>query len=295
MLSICIPVYNYSIIELVNSLTSQAIKIDKAIEILIIDDASNNSFREINRKISNERQITYIELNENIGRSKVRNLLADTSKYENLLFLDSNANAENKNFLKRYIENIDNTSVIIGGIKHADKKPAKEFLLRWTYGRKRESLHALERQKNPYNNFIAKNFLIPKKIFNKIRFDENIIGYGHEDTLFGLELKKLNIEIKHIENPLTHSHLEKNDIFLSKTEEGIINLKRLYEQKKNEPDFVNSIKLLRFHLCLGKMSKKIILSCFKLLKPILSLVLKSNRPNMIVFDFYKIGFLLSIE
>lgn len=295
MLSICIPVYNYSIVELVNSLSMQAIKIDKPIEILAIDDASNNFFKDINVKLKNEKHVTYIELNENIGRSKVRNLLADTAKYENLLFLDSNTTLESGDFIKNYIEEIDGSKVVIGGIKHIDKKPSKEFVLRWTYGRKRETKSALSRQMNPYNNFIAKNFLIPRKIFNKIRFDENLTGYGHEDTLFGLELKKLNIEIKHIENPLTHSCLEKNDIFLIKTEEGIINLLNLYEQMKNDPEFVNSIKLLRFYLGLGSISRKIILTCFKLSKPFLSLLLKSNWPSMLVFDFYKIGFLLSIK
>ena len=57
--------------------------------------------------------------------------------------------------------------------------------------------------------------------FKKISFNERLSGYGHEDTLFGYELNKNNIQIHHIDNPVLNGHLDTNEAFLLKTEEGL--------------------------------------------------------------------------
>ena len=48
------------------------------------------------------------------------------------------------------------------------------------------------------------NLLAPKDIFQKIAFNEKLNGYGHEDTLFGVELKKEGVTMAHIDNPIIH-------------------------------------------------------------------------------------------
>ena len=63
---------------------------------------------------------------------------------------------------------------------------------------------------------MTNNILIPKKIFEQVQFDESSRKYGHEDTLFGIELKQLNIPIQHIDNPIYHDGLESTEIFLQK-------------------------------------------------------------------------------
>lgn len=295
MLSICIPVYNYSVVELVNSLVFQVAKINKQFEIIVIDDASELDYKKSNSQISTLKDVKYIQLPKNIGRSKIRNMLAEIATHNFLLFLDSNTKIENDFFLENYIKFINDETVVIGGIQCCDKPFDKSFLLRWTYSKKRESIMAEKRQKRPYRNFIAKNFLIPKSVFNHIKFDEDISGYGHEDTLFGLKLKQLNVPILHINNALLHSHLENNNVFLLKTEEGIDNLLKLYRNKKNDVEFINSIKLLRFYNRMGTLNKWFISLVFKKFKLLIRMLLFGKHPNMLLFDFYKIGYLCSLN
>ena len=64
---------------------------------------------------------------------------------------------------------------------------------------------------------------------DKVKFDERITKYGHEDTLFGFELKKNNTQITHIDNPVINGNLETNEEFIEKTEEGLLNLLKIVE------------------------------------------------------------------
>jgi len=49
MLSVLIPAYNYNICQLVNELHSESIALHVDFEIIVIDDASDEKFREMNR------------------------------------------------------------------------------------------------------------------------------------------------------------------------------------------------------------------------------------------------------
>ena len=86
MLSICIPVYNVVVIELVNELYHQSLTIKEKVEIIVIDDKSMDEIRLRNSSISTIS--TYIELPQNIGRSRIRNHFLNYTNYDYLLFLD---------------------------------------------------------------------------------------------------------------------------------------------------------------------------------------------------------------
>jgi len=60
------------------------------------------------------------------------------------------------------------------------------------------------------------NTLIKKVCFNLIKFDTNIIKYGHDDTLFAYQVSKLQLHIEHINNPVQHGDIDSNDIFIKK-------------------------------------------------------------------------------
>ena len=81
MVSILIPVYNCDVVKLVNDLEFQAVKLGIPYEIVCIDDNSSEHYH--NHSLSEKENIVWAELNENKGRSIVRNLLAEKSKYEN--------------------------------------------------------------------------------------------------------------------------------------------------------------------------------------------------------------------
>mgnify|MGYP000465830659 CR=1 FL=1 len=74
--------------------------------------------------------------------------------------------------------------------------------------------------------------LISKSLFQQLKFNESISEYGHEDTLFGIELQTKNIPINHILNPVVHLGLENEAIFLNKQEKAIQNLVLLLKQEK---------------------------------------------------------------
>ena len=84
MLSILIPTYNYDCTQLVRDLQKQAEKALTKYEIIVMDDASATC-KETNRDINSLPHCQYIELTENIGRSRIRNRLADMARYDSKL------------------------------------------------------------------------------------------------------------------------------------------------------------------------------------------------------------------
>ncbi|WP_318544866.1 glycosyltransferase family protein [Marixanthotalea marina] len=66
MISICIPIYNFDVTNLVETLSFQLKTLNIFSEIVLIDDASDVSFRELNEKICSEHH--YIKLDKNINR-----------------------------------------------------------------------------------------------------------------------------------------------------------------------------------------------------------------------------------
>ena len=61
MLSILIPIFNFDVTDLVLELNNQALAANVKYEIILLDDASTDSFREINRNLSRQNHIKYIE------------------------------------------------------------------------------------------------------------------------------------------------------------------------------------------------------------------------------------------
>ena len=115
---------------------------------------------------------------------------------------------------------------------------------------------------------MTNNFLIRKQAFLSIRLNERIVGYGHEDTLFGIRLKENSVIVKHINNPVVHIGLEDFDEYFEKTLEGLKNLLfishvasikdtvRLYKYL----DIVKKYKIERPVALMGKMLEKRILN-----------------------------------
>ena len=231
MLSILIPVFNFDIRELVSDLILQSKACHIDFEILCYDDGSLPDYKKMNAILYQQEHVVYKELPANIGRSKIRNLLASEARYDYLLFLDCDSKLNRPDFIAAYL-NFSSPDLVLCGGRDYDKAPPENlaYFLRWYYGIKRETIPAAVRQEKPYKSFMTNNVFIPKALFFTIRFDETVTGYGHEDTLFGNVLRKKNKTIRHLENPLTHIGLEPADTFIQKTEEGLRNLKTILGQ-----------------------------------------------------------------
>ncbi|MDD2279619.1 MAG: glycosyltransferase family 2 protein [Bacteroidales bacterium] len=296
MISICLPVYNFDVTELTNELLRQALDYNIDIEILIFDDASLSYYKKINSKIAVNSSVQYLEFEQNLGRSRIRNRLADFAKGKWLLFLDCDMIPDSSQFLKNYNNAIDEANVICGGISYGPKPFKREFLLRWKYGISRESRNAARRQINAYASFMSGNFMIRKEVFNQIRFNERISGYGHEDTLFGLDLKKHKASIHHINNPSIHLGIEPCFDYLSKTEHSIVNLVKLIEIVPEQwNDLRKNIKLLKYYSFLRWFGLSYPLQWFfRVFNPIIRKVLCSTNPSLFLFDLYKLGMLAQV-
>jgi cellulose synthase/poly-beta-1,6-N-acetylglucosamine synthase-like glycosyltransferase len=287
MISVCVPVYNADVRNLARFLHQQAGQLAVAVELVFIDDASDESFRKVNRGI--QHLVRYIELDANIGRARIRNLFLKYAVYKYLLFLDCDAKILSNDFLKNYVSAIpsdDSDVVICGGKIYPDKKPERNRRLRWKYGIYKESSPAKKRRRFPNRSFMSNNFLISRQILIKLPFDERLSGYGHEDTLFGFNLKKNNIHISHIDNPVMSGEPETNKEFLSKVNQSLFNLKKTLEITGYDRKYINDNKLLRFYYHHRTM-RILLLPVLRIMHPLIKVLLVSGFGSIWLLNIYK--------
>jgi hypothetical protein len=294
MLSILIPVYNFNSLQLVRNLNYQGLKAEIPYEILVMDDGSTILYQD-NNKINELPNCYYTSSPINIGRAAIRNRLADVAHFNYLLFIDCDASVCSDKFIQNYIPYLNKNQVVCGGCNYDKQLIDRSYSLRWIYGKKREERIASKKNSSVFNSFTTFNFLIPKEVFMAIRFNEKIKSYGHEDTLFGHNLRAKNNFYIHIDNPLKHLGLDENKLFLTKTEESIRTLFSLY-QSKEYPFLITDSRLLSYYQIILK--KKLLLPIrilFCLTRHILFLQLTSSYPLLVLFDFYKLGYLCEIS
>ena len=292
MISICIPIFNYDVTALVDELYRQGKQAGIPFEIVLIDDGSTEEFKALNRSVCEN--FNYIELDKNIGRARIRNRFLKYAKFDHLLFLDCDSLIHTETFISEYVNVIEKGeyNVVCGGRVYNNTPPPRNKMLRWKYGIKRESQPTEIRRRKPNMSFMTNNFMIERRVFEKVKFDERIVDYGHEDTLFGYELMKNNIAINHIENPVLNGDVEDNAEYLQKTEKGIENLVQILHYLSDEPEFVRNVSLLDFY---QKVKAKHLLWFIQMkyifLRPIIRVILIKGYVNLHVFAFYKLGYL----
>lgn len=293
MLSICIPVYNNDVSQLLRDLRREIN--DKQnekqlpVEIILIDDASYKPWRSQYGDLGDE-QSTIILLEKNTGRAAIRNLFLQHAKYDYLLFLDGDSMIMNSGFISYYLACIrQKLEVVCGGREYPGRSPRKEFDLHWKYGKMRESKPADKRKLDPHRSFMSHNFLIRKEIFQAIHFNEKIRDYGHEDTLLGFELMMAGVNIDHIDNPVLHVELSTNDEYLLKTKTAIGNLIAILNSLHNNPEFINYVSLTRTYFRLRKYGVHLLLRLSApLFIPMLSWKLRKDLIALWYLDLYKL-------
>jgi hypothetical protein len=285
-LSILIPIYNFSVVKLVEDLLVQFAQANIDFEIRLYDDASSDFFKLQNNSIQYLKGVVYQELPLNLGRSKIRNLLAKDALFENLLFLDCDNEIFKPEYLKNYLEQINNYEVLVGGNAYYPQKPVdSNYQLHWLAGIQREQKPASLRNKNPFASFTLNNMLIKKSIYLNIQLDESITTYGHEDTKFGYQLQKANTKVKHIDNATYHIGLSTNEDFVAKTEMAVKVLCRLIEKDGIGLD----TKLYKTYLLTKKLKLAwLVIGLLRKFRKQILKNLKSSNPNLRVFDLYKI-------
>ncbi len=293
MLSILIPSYNYDVVPLVLELHKQCVECRIDFEILVFDDGSKLFVKE-NQETNNLENCRFEILEKNIGRSAIRNLLAQKAQFNSLLFLDADTIPIHNHFIKKYIAQInEDEKVVYGGIEYQKTKPKKNQILRWKYGSSREALSVEKRQENPYLSLLTLNFLIHKNVFSTVFFNETIPNLRHEDTLFSYNLMEQKIKIIHIDNPVFHLGLDDFEVAINKENESISGLKYLIDHELLPTDYV---RLSKIASKIEKLKLVLVFAAFyKITKPIFLKNLSSNNPSLFIFDLYRLGNLCKLN
>ena len=291
MISILIPCFDYNAYPLVSILEKQALMLKIDFEIICIDDGSFSSKNDLNQKINLLTNSKFIELKKNIGRINNRLLLAEKSQYEWLIFLDVDTLPNEDNFLKNYIDQINKGMMIIGGCIY--KEPENEnFSLRYKFGKLREEINSNIRNKNAYKYISSCNFMCHRNVLIDVLSSIKSISYGN-DYIFGSFIKKMGIDVNHIDNQVLIDNIDENQIFIKKTHHALDNLISSYNNKIIKK---HSISILKAYMILDNLLlKNVFVKITDLYRNLLKRNLYRKDPNLFLFDLYRLNYLCKIK
>ncbi|MBO9562494.1 MAG: glycosyltransferase family 2 protein [Niastella sp.] len=294
MISILIPVYNQDVNNLVARLSAGLSHLQGSGEIIVMDDGSTQEFRLINETVAKLPFVRYMPLEKNQGRARIRQLLAEAAAGEWLLFIDGDSEIPSDNFLADYYQaTTTNVGVIVGGRIYTANPPQDcNTALHWKYGTYRESRQPGKKHQPA---FMTNNFMIQARYFKQLTFDTGGEGYGHEDTWIGIQLEQCNIPVSYIDNPVLHAGLETNKVFITKSENALVNLQKL---SSNVPDelLVRHVKLFRVYRRLAKWQTRWVpAAIYKLMKGYIHRNLQSCNPSLRLFDLYRLQYFIQLN
>lgn len=292
MISICIPIYNNDVTNLVTDLYMQCEALDCEYEIILIDDASRLYFQKINRALSEFDNVSYEELSENISRSAIRNLFPQKALYPYLIFIDNDAIISSSKYISTYLKLCSAGVVCYGGCQYLPCD-SEEYYLRWHYGVEREAIPIKKRLLDSDKFFSTFNFMIDKKLLLLYPFNEDIEQYGYEDVMFHSTIIEAGYHITQVDNPLIHTGLISNEEFMERIRISIKNLHSLQIYDVNSKlNLANTVKLIRTKKTIDKLKLNNIVSIlFKMSERSLIKNLLGKKPSLFILDLYKLGYL----
>lgn len=292
MLSILIPVYKTDVVTLVNQLYQQLDSLKITFEILVWDDGSGEPWTTVNKNIERLPNTKYHRSPANQGRAITRNLLAQSARHQYLLFLDADVALIRDDFISTYLLNLQNDpsqKVFSGSCIYPSNSPSNpKELLHWKYGVVVENPGIKKRKAHPYSHFHTVNFLVPRIVYLEHPMESSLKKYGHEDSLWAMQLKHFHIPIIPLDNPVLHKGLHPNKVFLRHQVAAVRNLLQINR---------------RGIFLAGNLQKCIVwIQKLKIQKPLLFLYKKSERrtiqnlqgndPNLSNLSWFKIGIAL---
>jgi glycosyltransferase involved in cell wall biosynthesis len=291
-LSVLIPIYNFNVTSLVQSLAGQLQKSGKEGEIILLDDGSASNSVNVNRSLQNIPSVKFYKNEKNEGRMLARQKLSSLARFDYLLFLDCDSGIIKDDFLSAYFELINkDIPLASGGRVYSDTPPSDCLrMLHWKYGTKRES-----RNRKSGTAFQSNNFLIKKEIFQRLDNSLQLPGYGHEDSCWGIQFEQAGVSCYYSDNPVLHTDIETADKYLEKSELALSNLLVLEKNIDN--------KLLRKHIRIYKwyrtMKSSGLSGLYLFFEKMFHNYFRSNllscKPSLFYFDCYRLAVLLRMS
>lgn len=248
LLSVCIPVYKKTVVGTVRRMLAEIEKHALNVEVVVFDDYSDADTIRANAVLAEYEGVRYLPLLQNLGRSKIRNRLADFSHGEWLLFLDCDMEPIYSDFLQRYINAMAiHVDVVCGGVTFSKEPRSRDMILRWKHNRywirqRKRFVH-----RDPMMRLETGNFMIRHEKYAQCGFDESIEGYGQENKVFAYSLGRLSARIQYIDNPTMHLDDEDNEKFLDNIDRSTVNCIKVWNSKPDmRPSMLRGDKRLLF-------------------------------------------------
>lgn len=254
-LSILVPVYNWDLSLLLNSILREIeeFALQDRVEVVVMDDSSTDA--ELVAKnaafLSGKVRpyLRFSRLERNAGRSAIRNMLAAEAVGNFLLFLDCDVAPDAPDFIRIYLSHAESNGfdVVCGGISYRTRVlNAPEFDYHAYLGNRKEVKAAAERNQAPWRHILTSNIMVRKSVFQSTPFDERFTGYGYEDIEWGVRLAA-SFKILHIDNTASHLGLVTKARTYEKMRDSVPNyllLKALCPEAFNASDISRLVNLL---------------------------------------------------
>jgi hypothetical protein len=188
VISVIIPVFRDAMraLDLIHSLLLQELPPEHPLEIVLVDDGSNDGSVQLLRQCETE-QVHVVTLPLNKGRSAARNAGAKLARGEFLAFVDCDCTPEGPLFLAAHLRLLRNDCVATCGPVLGD---GHGFWSQY----QNEASHRRARQHAQGVSFVGstQNFTVRTEAFHRIGgFDARYSGYGFEDRDLFVRLSRL--------------------------------------------------------------------------------------------------------
>ena len=204
-ISVLIPFYNTSPAKLVQALIEQAAGCSGAVEIVVADDGSAD--KSLGPEIlallkAHSARGALITPARNVGRARIRNMLAAAAHGEYVLYIDCDMRLGSPRFLSTYLALCHETEreIVYGGFVMAQVDRGLDPLPGY-FGRRSDCLPAGRRRENPAKSTLTNNLLVRRAVMLATPFDEGFVGWGWEDVEWALRAAETRT-IDHIDNPV---------------------------------------------------------------------------------------------
>ena len=249
----CIHILNhdYDPDSVLESLIGQIQNRSTDIQLILWDDFSSPKYRSMVAAHQSKYRFSFIKWRmeaENVGRSVMRQKILNFQQSGWVVCLDSDM-VPDDDFVDQMLASLhDHSTVYLGKHYYQSEKPIKRFILHWTYGRNRE-----QRTWNHdhYLHFSTGIFAVHSSVAARLCFDPDMTGYGHEDTMFGMQLRELGIRVDRIDLRAQHQGLVEQHVFIDRQLQAVRNLQRVvvrYPRYRNRliiwADYIRKIPFL---------------------------------------------------
>ena len=201
------------------------------IELVVFDDGSRDDLLARRVEAAVKRSplpARFVRSQNNLGRARGRNRLAEAARGGWLLFLDSDMLPDSHLFLQTYIDLIDQLAppVVFGGFSLNQAPRRREHALHRRMALATDCAPVLERRKAPEKHVFTSNLLVRRGLFESEAFDESFTGWGWEDVEWAMRVSR-QAPILHIDNTATHLGLDAAPAMARKYEQSAANFARV--------------------------------------------------------------------